>query len=567
MPGPTGRPPIVIPSVIPGSRPVEPAARAAVAALVGALEVHDPALGRRAAFRAAVVHHSAAKLGLDPDTWAAALAGSLLADIAALVVHTRPDPERDASAAVLGAALVDRTGAGALTAAAVRHRLERWDGAGAPHGLAGEGIPLAARVVSVAHVLVGPIESGGVPHWTARSGRVRSLAGTSLDPAVVSVVTELLATDPIPDALLSLDGAMRALDTLVQERDDSSPIEALTSIGAAIHAADRIDDVLALIAEHARRALRASVVSIGRVDAIDQTLEALVNVGELAVGEERFPVDHSVAVSTFPSFTAFHTGEPHALSRTDAPEDGAEMRYLADRGVQSELAVPIVVDAEIWGVVTAGTRLGRRELGENDLGTLRLVAAQIAAGVTQAARLADLETLALRDPLTGLGNRRVLDGKLRKVFHRSPIARQDVAVIICDVDGLKEINDTQGHATGDAVLLEAADALRLAVIGVADATVCRIGGDEFCVVLDGGGMLLAEPVAERAQRLFARTESRSMSCGVAIATIDMHTPGDLLRAADEAQYEQKRRRRGDLDVSGGAPVDRRARRARRDLLT
>jgi diguanylate cyclase (GGDEF)-like protein len=167
----------------------------------------------------------------------------------------------------------------------------------------------------------------------------------------------------------------------------------------------------------------------------------------------------------------------------------------------------------------------------------------------------------------------VLEGKLRQIFQRSPIARQDVAVIMCDVDGLKEINDTQGHATGDAVLLEAADALRLAVLGLPDATVCRIGGDEFCVVVDGQALLLADPVAERAQRLFARTDDRSMSCGVAVATIEMHTPADLLRSADEAQYLQKRRRRGRderADAAAAAlapapaPTERPGRRARRD---
>jgi diguanylate cyclase (GGDEF)-like protein len=559
----------VIPPGPPGSRPVEPAARAAIAALSRALEVHDPALARRAAYRAAVVHHSASSLGLEPDVWAAALSGALLADIAALVAHARPDTEQDPVAAVLGAELVERAGAGERTGAAVRHRLERWDGAGAPHGLRGDAIPLAARVLAVAHVLVGPIENGGVPHWTARAGRARSLAGSVLDPAVVKVMTDHITTAPLPAELVALDGALRALDTLVEVPDHTSPIEALTSIGAAIHAADRIDDVLALIAEHARRALRAQIVSIGRIDHPDQAVEVLVNVGELGPGEERFPASLSLPLAQFPSFSAFRTGEPHAFSRTDAPGDSIEATYLASRRLHTEVAVPIRLEDEAWGVVTAGSRPGRRELDENDLGTLRLVAAQIAAGVMQATRVADLESLALRDPLTGLGNRRVLESKLRQIFQRSPIARQDVAVIMCDVDDLKTVNDTYGHATGDAVLLEAADALRLAVAGLADATVCRIGGDEFCVVVDGGALLLADPVAERAQRLFARADDRSMSCGVAVATIEMHTPADLLRAADEAQYQQKRRRRPEAPGAAAAAAaagERARRRARRDHL-
>jgi diguanylate cyclase (GGDEF)-like protein len=535
-------------STIPGSglRPVDPTVRAAVAALARALELNDPALARRAAFRAAVVNHTAATLGLGAEDRAATLAAAMLAETAALITHARPTDEADAAAAVLAAVLAERVGVGAATAAALRSRLERWDGTGAPHGLAGDTIPLPARIVAVAHLLVGPIEAGGTPHWTARAGRVRSLAGTALDPTLATAITDHVLAVPMADTLLSLDAALATLDELATAHEPSTPIEALTSIGAAIHAADRIDDVIALIAEHARRALRAASVSIARLDHDDGSLQVLVNVGELLQGQERFPADQIVPLDDLPTFTAFRTGEAHALSCTDTAPDDPEARYLRARGAYSEIAVPIVVGETPWGAVWAATRAGRRELDEQDLGTLRLVATQIAAGVTQAIRVADLEALALRDPLTGLGNRRVLDAKLRTIFARPPIARQDTAVIICDVDHLKVVNDTLGHAAGDAVLLEAADALRLAVVGISDATVCRIGGDEFCVVIDGQGLLLAQPVAERAQRLFARVDTRSMSCGVAVATVDMHTPGDLLRAADQAQYLQKRDRRGDV---------------------
>ena len=546
-------------------RPFDPAARAAVAALARALDVHDPALGHRAAVRAAVTDQVAVALGLTPDERATAVAAALLADVAALVSHTRPNAEADAAAVVLGASVAEHAGTGPAVATAIRHRLERWDGEGAPHGLRGEAIPRAARIVAVVHLLVGPIEVGGTPHWIARAGRARSLAGSVLDPAIVATVADSVLASPPLGERVSLDTALGALDALVAVADQGSPIEALTSVGAAIHAADRIDDVLALIAEHARRALRAATVSIGRIDQAAHALQVLVNVGELATGEERFPTDEVIALNTLPAFTAFRSGEAHALTRREAARDSAELGYLLDRGAQSEIAAPVVIDTGLWGVVWATSRPGRRELDAQDLGTLRLVASQIASGVTQATRVANLESLALRDPLTGLGNRRVLDAKLRTVFARPPIARQDSAVIICDVDHLKQINDTHGHAAGDAVLLEAADALRLAVLGIADATVCRIGGDEFCIIIDGGGQLLAEPVAERAQRLFARTQERSLSYGVAIATIEMNTPGDLLRAADEAQYLQKRIRRGQaVQVAPEIAVEPTRRRARRD---
>ena len=134
---------------------------------------------------------------------------------------------------------------------------------------------------------------------------------------------------------------------------------------------------------------------------------------------------------------------------------------------------------------------------------------------------------------------------------------------MCDVDGLKIVNDTRGHAAGDQLLIEAAQALAEAAGTVTNSTTCRIGGDEFCIILDGGGMLSAEPVMNMALRLFAETgPDRSLSCGIAFATTDVAGPGDLLRAADEAQYEQKRIRKG-LPPLTELPSDGERRRTRR----
>jgi len=134
---------------------------------------------------------------------------------------------------------------------------------------------------------------------------------------------------------------------------------------------------------------------------------------------------------------------------------------------------------------------------------------------------------------------------------------------MCDVDGLKSVNDTHGHAAGDELLVDAARALEAAAATVSGTTVCRIGGDEFCIIMDGGGMLSAGSVAELATGNFSQTASgRSLSCGVAHATVQTRTPGDLLRAADEAQYEEKRRRKG-LPPLEQLPVDLDRRRTRR----
>ncbi len=531
---------------------------AAIGALARAIELHDPGLARRAALRAALVIQAAEALSLDGDDPAAALAGALLADVGSLVTHVRPAADGDVAAAVLGANLLDRAGLGGPISSAVRHRCERWDGRGAPLALGRDAIPYPARVVAVADGLVGPVEADGVPHWLARAGRARSLASTVFDPGVVATLTTMLDAGAVPDPSMSIGQALAALGALAGEGGENSPAETLTSIGAAIHAADRIDDVLALIAGHVRRALGSANVGIGRFDPSARSLVVLAQAGDLAAASEP---SAQIRLDSFPVSSAFRGDHAHAYSRREITGPGAELHHLDAHGAESELGVPLHVDGHRWGVLWARTARGGPELGERDLAIVRLAATQIEAGVAQATRLADLESLALRDPLTGLGNRRVLDTTLRRIFARPPIARQDCAVIICDVDGLKVINDTEGHAAGDAVLVDAAVALRHAVAGIGGATVCRIGGDEFCVVLDGGGLLHAEPVAVQAQRLFARSgPERSMSCGVAVAAIGINAPGELLRAADEAQYLQKRGRRGDAtDLAG-----RGGRRARRD---
>ena len=226
---------------------------------------------------------------------------------------------------------------------------------------------------------------------------------------------------------------------------------------------------------------------------------------------------------------------------------------------------PVAIGGTIWGVIAAQTLTHEHPLDHDHLSILQLVAGQVGTAVIQAEKIAEFEALAHRDPLTGLGNRRVLEEKLEDVFRRSPVDRQDVAVIMCDVDGLKVINDSQGHEAGDTLLVAAAGALREAGDTVANSTVCRIGGDEYCIILDGGGMLSAEPVAQLAETLFAETgPGRSLSSGIAFATPDVASAADLLRAADQAQYEQKRKRKSLPPVAALPPSgDRRSTRDRR----
>jgi diguanylate cyclase (GGDEF)-like protein len=159
----------------------------------------------------------------------------------------------------------------------------------------------------------------------------------------------------------------------------------------------------------------------------------------------------------------------------------------------------------------------------------------------------ELAALALRDPLTGLANRRLLDELLQVALARGPRSGEEVVVLFIDVDGLKQINDEHGHDAGDRLLRAIAarldDAFRDADV------VARIGGDEFVVVLE-----TAEPderpyrerVATVLRQPVALTDDLEAVPSASVGAASSRTTGRdaraLLDAADEAMYARKRQR-------------------------
>lgn len=157
------------------------------------------------------------------------------------------------------------------------------------------------------------------------------------------------------------------------------------------------------------------------------------------------------------------------------------------------------------------------------------------------------ERKAWTDPLTGVGNRRLLDERLPQIFATQQQRGRDLAIVMFDIDYFKNLNDTRGHAVGDELLAFTGELLRQSVRG-GDVAV-RVGGDEFVLVLPSASAIDASTVAERTIRLFAQrartlsvTPPPSMSAGVAsVWTSRAQNAPDLLTAADAALYQAKER--------------------------
>ena len=177
------------------------------------------------------------------------------------------------------------------------------------------------------------------------------------------------------------------------------------------------------------------------------------------------------------------------------------------------------------------------QLGERD----RLLAAERNLAESRA----KLEYLAHHDALTGLANLALLRKRVDEAIDAAGSAGQGVALLFIDLDQFKEVNDTLGHGTGDALLKHTAQQLE-AIVRRSD-TVCRHGGDEFAIVLPGvNGMAEVIRVAEKIMRLGEHSASieghelpMSMSIGAAFYPDDAKDFAELLQCADIAMYQAK----------------------------
>jgi diguanylate cyclase (GGDEF)-like protein len=180
--------------------------------------------------------------------------------------------------------------------------------------------------------------------------------------------------------------------------------------------------------------------------------------------------------------------------------------------------------------------------------------------------LARLAKAARTDALTGLFNRQAFDERLKVELARSRRAGSSTALIIADIDYFKQINDSQGHAGGDAALRVVGETARR-VARSADY-VARIGGDEFGAILPDtdaeGAFRFAERLREAIGACPAGDAPLTMSLGIAESRTDGLAPDILSRSADEALYEAKELGRNQTVVAPGARR-RLASRARRRL--
>ena len=550
------------PSPATSGRRLSNTAIGAVVALVRVAELYDPAVAHRAVLRARVADriyraYSGPRDTVHPDS-SVVIATAALADIDLIISQPEnPDGSEQPTRSLLSSTLVGRLDGLDDVATALEHYREHWDGTGVPSGVAGRNIVLAARMSALAGALVGTPAAGFVPSWHHGRRRVSRLDGTFLDPLLCSALDHVdlddITAPPLPASAIQalLEPTPHATPT-----SDPTATATATTIRSAVALAGRNSDLLNLFASNAQRALDAAEVLILRSTStqLDPSPVTRVDDGNLPA------LDPSRLDDLFEFSTQAELRAGVTIAR-----DTTGVGTTVD-----EVIVPIIVGEETWGALVATRRRDEPPFDDHDRELLTHITNEMAEAIESTTHWAEMERMALRDQLTGLGNRHELYRELDAIFARPPAERIDTALIMCDVDGLKVVNDTLGHHAGDRLLIDAAAALKGAVRDSASTTVCRIGGDEFCMVIDGGALLTAHEISDTIERLFERSAgsgpARSISCGIAFADEKIDSRSSLLRAADENQYETKRARKNGkaIDVlaldsgSQDEPGDRRA---------
>jgi diguanylate cyclase (GGDEF)-like protein len=236
------------------------------------------------------------------------------------------------------------------------------------------------------------------------------------------------------------------------------------------------------------------------------------------------------------------------------PPDGRRVRSISivyqypaeelrDNGnlIHSGLAVPLPGEAGPVGCLIVFSRSDSRRFADGDVRDLEELAARAGPAIDNARRFREARQLADLDALTSLHNRRYFHETLAREIARAHRYDRKLALIVFDLDDFKDVNDRIGHLAGDAVLAEAAERVR-EVVRSADIA-CRVGGDEFAVILPESALADGDQLYRRIEhavtsRPIANVGTLRLSAGVAELGKE-DDPVTFFQRADDALYRAK----------------------------
>jgi len=519
------------------------------------------------------------ELGLKAEERDALRAAALLHDIGKLAVpeHIISKPgrltpeefEKMKIHPIVGAEILERVKFPYPVVPIVRAHHEKWDGSGYPYGLAGEEIPLGARILSVVDCLDALATDRQYRRALPLEEAIKivgSEAGKAFDPRVVELLMERYVE--LERKAVSEGNVTDKLSTDVKIIAGEAPaagFESSNHVAPAIKETQM--DFLSSIAAARQEVQALFEISqdLGNSLSLDETLSVL------AVRLRKIIPHHSLAIwvrrgnvllpdyvsgDDFRLFSALEIPVGQGLSGWVAENHkpivngnpSVEPGYLNDASkfstLRSAIAVPLEGINGVLGVMTL-YHAERDAFTKDHLRILLAISSKIGLSIENTIRFRQAESSATTDYLTKLPNARSLFLQLDSELSRGKRHDTPLTVLVLDLDGFKLVNDRFGHLEGNKVLHAVATGLKLACREY--DYVARMGGDEFVVLLPGVNPLDVEAKIAQFRGVVRDVGHAIFSGGALTASVGAaHFPGDgndaeqLLAEADRRMYKEKR---------------------------
>ena len=460
---------------------------------------------------------------------------------------------------------------------------EKWDGSGYPNGLKGTEIPIGARILS-------PVDcfdalTSDRPYRRALSPEeamkyIVSESGKSFDPEVVHVLAKRYAE---LDAMVKAKSVSAPrLSKHVRIARGHAPAAGLAAAPEALAAVDSRDFLISIAAARQEaQDLFELAHELGTSLSLNETLSLLAlrlkkmcpyDCIAIYVLRDNILVPEFVNGQNFEIFAGLRIpiGEGLAgwVAQSKLPvvngNPSVEPGYLNNPAVfsslQSTLALPLEGATGVVGVLALYASSADAFTADH-LRVLSAVSTKLALSVENALKYRQAENCATTDGLTGLPNARSLFIHLDSELMRSKREHQPLSVLVCDLDGFKQVNDQFGHLEGNRVLRRVAELLRQHCREY--DYIARMGGDEFVVVFSGypqeavqAKIRLFTELAEQAGREIVGEDMLGMSIGEACYPGDGSDAEQLLAEADRRMYKVKAGSRSRRERAGRTDLGR-----------
>ncbi|MEP6945448.1 MAG: diguanylate cyclase [Acidobacteriota bacterium] len=518
-------------------------------------------------------------LGLSEDEINALRAGALLHDIGKLAVPdhilsktgplTPAELEKTKIHSSVGAAILARVGFQYPVVPTVKHHHERWDGKGYPDGLAGEEIPLTARILAIADTF-DTLRSdrafrSAMSRTTARE-HMQQRVGSQFDPKLVGVFLKKLNSfeEEVDRQGLSYDETASASSRSAEDGQSNyvdqiklanKEVFTLFELAREFGSSENLGQMLSLFTAKISELVPFETCVVYLLDTTRRYANAahvqgenceLLNGRRIKVGEGAT----GVVLKKREMIKNVNPDLDFSLSHLELTQQYATMASL-----------PLMVDDEIIGAVS----IYSHELaayGDEHVRLLETVSHIAAEAIAKTQQHAETKAHALTDTMTGLPNARSLQMHFEKEIGRAARTGSSIQVLVMDLDGFKAVNDTFGHKVGDEMLREVGK-----VIGeqLRDYDfLSRYGGDEFVAVIPEADHDMVADLCARIEkavcefRLPIVDADRFASVGVSLGSASYPQAGDtfdqMIVAADKAMYQRKTSRKRKDPITGGDPT-------------